>query len=237
MATGSSSPAPGSSTPSSGSTPRARSMSPRPTTRLRTRLGSGSTYAAGEAGREQTDDLGGTSPSSTTTATVCGHGSLHVGRRRRRPTPRRLRRSSRYDDATEERQLWTAGRRGTSASVFAADPRIRRGRRMADQRRLRRRDEPDRYVRARCPQRLLRPHRSGAPSSSDALRLPRQLVRRGGLTTVIRHVVVFRWSEGVGDDAKDAVAAGLAALPGQTPAILAYRFGPDAQRPTQPTSP
>lgn len=45
---------------------------------------------------------------------------------------------------------------------------------------------------------------------------------------MIRHVVVFRWSEGVGDDAKDAVAAGLAALPGQIPAILAYRFGPDA---------
>lgn len=45
---------------------------------------------------------------------------------------------------------------------------------------------------------------------------------------MIRHVVVFRWSDGVSDQAKDAVRSGLASLPGQIPAIRAYRFGPDA---------
>lgn len=45
---------------------------------------------------------------------------------------------------------------------------------------------------------------------------------------MIRHVVAFRWSEGVSDEAKQAVEAGLAALPGQITPIRAYRFGPDA---------
>lgn len=41
-------------------------------------------------------------------------------------------------------------------------------------------------------------------------------------------MVTFRWSDGASRAAKDAVAAGLAALPSQIPAICAYRFGPDA---------
>lgn len=40
--------------------------------------------------------------------------------------------------------------------------------------------------------------------------------------------MVFRWSDGVSDEAKNAVSTGLAALPGQIAAIRAYRFGPDA---------
>ena len=45
---------------------------------------------------------------------------------------------------------------------------------------------------------------------------------------MIRHVVAFRWSCEVSGEAKEAVAAGLATLPSQIPAIRAYRFGPDA---------
>jgi len=45
---------------------------------------------------------------------------------------------------------------------------------------------------------------------------------------MVRHVVVFRWSDGVPVEDQEAVAAALAALPSEIPAILDYRFGPDA---------
>ena len=45
---------------------------------------------------------------------------------------------------------------------------------------------------------------------------------------MVRHVVVFRWSDGVSVEDQEAVAAALAALPSEIPAILDYRFGPDA---------
>jgi hypothetical protein len=43
-----------------------------------------------------------------------------------------------------------------------------------------------------------------------------------------RHVVMFRWIDGVGDDHVADVAEGLAALPSRIPVIRDYRFGPDA---------
>lgn len=45
--------------------------------------------------------------------------------------------------------------------------------------------------------------------------------------TMFRHVVMFRWSPDATDEAKAAVTAGLAELPGAIDAIRAYRFGPD----------
>lgn len=45
---------------------------------------------------------------------------------------------------------------------------------------------------------------------------------------MIRHVVLFRWADGTTEAAKEAVAAALAGLPGQIPAIRDYRFGSDA---------
>lgn len=44
---------------------------------------------------------------------------------------------------------------------------------------------------------------------------------------MIRHVVCFRWTEGTGPEQVAAVAAGLAALPGEIPEIRQYRFGSD----------
>ncbi|MEM8903677.1 MAG: Dabb family protein, partial [Actinomycetota bacterium] len=48
------------------------------------------------------------------------------------------------------------------------------------------------------------------------------------LSRVIRHVVMFRWSGEASDEAKQAVADGLAALPAAIPEIRRYEFGPDA---------
>lgn len=39
---------------------------------------------------------------------------------------------------------------------------------------------------------------------------------------------MFRWSDEASDEAKQAVADGLAALPGVIPEIRRYEFGPDA---------
>jgi hypothetical protein len=44
---------------------------------------------------------------------------------------------------------------------------------------------------------------------------------------VVRHVVVFTWKPEASEEAVQALADGLAALPGQIPEILAYTFGPD----------
>ncbi|HSL59591.1 MAG TPA: Dabb family protein [Acidimicrobiales bacterium] len=44
---------------------------------------------------------------------------------------------------------------------------------------------------------------------------------------MIRHVVCFRWVEGTSAAQVAAVEAALAALPGQIPELLDYRFGPD----------
>jgi hypothetical protein len=44
---------------------------------------------------------------------------------------------------------------------------------------------------------------------------------------MVRHVVCFRWNPGTGDDAIDAVAAGLRVLPEAIETIRAYRFGRD----------
>ncbi len=44
---------------------------------------------------------------------------------------------------------------------------------------------------------------------------------------MVRHVVVFSWRPDATEEAVQALAAGLAALPGQVPEILAYSFGPD----------
>jgi hypothetical protein len=44
----------------------------------------------------------------------------------------------------------------------------------------------------------------------------------------VRHVVMFRWVDGVGDDHIAAVTAGLAALAPLIPTLRDYRFGPDA---------
>ena len=48
-------------------------------------------------------------------------------------------------------------------------------------------------------------------------------------TTMFRHVVLLRWVPEATGAQKQAVADGLAALPGVIPTIRAYRFGPDAQ--------
>jgi hypothetical protein len=44
---------------------------------------------------------------------------------------------------------------------------------------------------------------------------------------VIRHVVVFRWREGVEDSAVQAARDGLTALPDLVPTIRAFAFGDD----------
>jgi hypothetical protein len=44
---------------------------------------------------------------------------------------------------------------------------------------------------------------------------------------VVRHIVVFKWKPDVTGEAVQALADGLAALPGQVPEIAAYTFGPD----------
>jgi Stress responsive A/B Barrel Domain len=44
---------------------------------------------------------------------------------------------------------------------------------------------------------------------------------------VIRHVVVFRFSDGATDDQKEAMRAALRRLPELIPEIRAYRFGDD----------
>jgi hypothetical protein len=46
---------------------------------------------------------------------------------------------------------------------------------------------------------------------------------------MIRHVVMFRWKEGVDDAHVQATAEGLRALPAQIPQILEYHCGPDLQ--------
>jgi hypothetical protein len=44
---------------------------------------------------------------------------------------------------------------------------------------------------------------------------------------MIRHVVMFRWKEGVDDAHVQATARALRALEGQIPEILSYSCGPD----------
>ncbi len=44
---------------------------------------------------------------------------------------------------------------------------------------------------------------------------------------MIRHVVMFRWKEGVDDAHVQATAEALRALPGQIPEILSYSCGSD----------
>lgn len=54
-------------------------------------------------------------------------------------------------------------------------------------------------------------------------------VHRGRYRTdVLRHVVLFRWRDGVTPAEVAAVADGLAALPAAIDTIRAYRYGPDA---------
>lgn len=43
----------------------------------------------------------------------------------------------------------------------------------------------------------------------------------------VRHVVVFRWTEGTTDDDISAVEAALAGLPAAIPELVDYRFGRD----------
>lgn len=43
----------------------------------------------------------------------------------------------------------------------------------------------------------------------------------------VRHVVVFRWIDGISDDHVERVTAALSALPGSIPEIRHYTFGPD----------
>lgn len=44
---------------------------------------------------------------------------------------------------------------------------------------------------------------------------------------MLRHVVMFRWADGVDDAHVAAVAAGLDELPGRIPEIVVYRHGAD----------
>ena len=44
---------------------------------------------------------------------------------------------------------------------------------------------------------------------------------------MVRHVVLFRWVPEVVPAQVEALAAALAALPGQIPEIRSYQFGPD----------
>ena len=45
---------------------------------------------------------------------------------------------------------------------------------------------------------------------------------------MFRHVVMFKWADGVTGEQQRAIAAELAKLPAQIPAIRDYRLGPDA---------
>lgn len=45
---------------------------------------------------------------------------------------------------------------------------------------------------------------------------------------MIRHVVLFTWSEDATEEQKAALAAELTELPGRIPEIRSYKFGPDA---------
>ena len=136
--------------------------------------------AAGTAGWEQTDDLGGDfarfNDELDGVRSRFHYMSAVVAPERRLGDFDTI---VRYDDATGERQIWNAGPTGhVGESVFAPDPQgSGRGRRLADQRRLRRRHRPHRRLRARRPRRGRRARRPGAPDPADAVRLPRQLVR------------------------------------------------------------
>jgi hypothetical protein len=44
---------------------------------------------------------------------------------------------------------------------------------------------------------------------------------------MIRHVVMFRWTDGTTDDDVAAIAAGLSTMPGLIPQIRAYHYGAD----------
>jgi len=44
---------------------------------------------------------------------------------------------------------------------------------------------------------------------------------------MVRHIVMFRWIDGVTDEQRAAVRRALAALPGSIPEIADYRFGED----------
>lgn len=44
---------------------------------------------------------------------------------------------------------------------------------------------------------------------------------------MIRHIVMFRWSEQPADDQLGAMGVALDSLPGQIPEILSYEHGPD----------
>jgi len=45
---------------------------------------------------------------------------------------------------------------------------------------------------------------------------------------MLRHIVMFRWKEGAGEEARRAVSEGLSALPAAIPEIRRYEFGDDA---------
>ena len=45
---------------------------------------------------------------------------------------------------------------------------------------------------------------------------------------MIRHVVLFTWKPEATQEQREAVAAGLASLPGKVPGVRAYHFGTDA---------
>ncbi len=46
---------------------------------------------------------------------------------------------------------------------------------------------------------------------------------------MIRHVVLFRWKDGVDAAHVEATAAALGSLPGRIPQIVSYTYGPDLQ--------
>lgn len=49
----------------------------------------------------------------------------------------------------------------------------------------------------------------------------------GTLRAMIRHVVLFKWNEGVDEAHVAATTAAFAALPAQIPQIVSYSFGSD----------
>ncbi len=144
--------------------------------------------AAGTAGWEQTDDLGGDfarfNDDYDGVRSRFHYMSATVAPDRRLGDFDSI---VRYDDATGERQVWSSGPAGhVGESVFAADPAgHRRGRRLAAQRRVRRGRRPQRAVRARRPRRRSGPDRPGAAAGAAPVRVPRQLVR-SGLTRLAR---------------------------------------------------
>jgi hypothetical protein len=48
------------------------------------------------------------------------------------------------------------------------------------------------------------------------------------MAMTLRHVVMFRWNDDVGESHRAAVRAALSTLPGRIPEIADYRHGPDA---------